>query len=169
MNILSLRKLLASPVPPLHTHYHSQGMLLGNSRSLSERYNGGQARLHQRACGEELLSPTARWPTSTVWDSTSVYSYDSQGQLWQELPDCHTWDSALVMAANKLTTVGGYQDGRGPTNSLASLTGEGKDSKWVELFPRMPTARYDLAAVCRGRNVIAAGGRWWWWQETEYC
>ena len=45
-----------------------------------------------------------------------------------------------------------------PTNSLASLTGEDEDSKWVELFPRMPTARYYLAAVCRGRNVIAAGG-----------
>ena len=90
--------------------------------------------------------------------STSVYSYDSQGQLWQELPDCHSWDSALVMAKDKLTTVGGEQYGRGPTNSLASLTGEGKDSKWVELFPRMPTARRHLAAVCRGRNVIAAGG-----------
>ena len=92
------------------------------------------------------------------YGSTSVYSYDSQGQLWQELPHCHSRYSALVMAANKLTTVGGWQDGR-PTNSLASLTGEGKDSKWVELFPRMPTARYHLAAVCRGRNVIAAGGR----------
>ena len=91
-------------------------------------------------------------------DSTSVYSYDSQGQLWQELPDCHSRYSALVMAKDKLTTVGGEQDGRGPTNSLASLTGEGKDSKWVELFPRMPTARSGLAAVCRGRNVIAAGG-----------
>ena len=88
--------------------------------------------------------------------STSVYSYDSQGQLWQRLPNCHSMNSALVMAANKLTTVGGY-DGR-PTDSLASLTGKGKDSKWVELFPRMPTARYYLAAVCRGRNVIAAGG-----------
>ena len=89
--------------------------------------------------------------------STSVYSYDSQGQLRQRLPSCHSKDSALVMAANKLTTVGGLHDGR-PTNSLASLTGEGKDSKWVELFPRMPTARWGLAAVCRGRNVIAAGG-----------
>ena len=90
--------------------------------------------------------------------STSVYSYDSQGQLWQRLPDCHSEYSALVMANDKLTTVGGYQDGR-PTNSLASLTGEGRRSKWVELFPRMPTARCELAAVCRGRNVIAAGGR----------
>ena len=67
-------------------------------------------------------------------------------------------NSALVMVEQMLTTVGGYQDGRGPTNSLASRTGEGKDSKWAELFPRMPTARFCLAAVCRGRNVIAAGG-----------
>ena len=91
-------------------------------------------------------------------DSTSVYSYDSQGQLWQWLPSCHSRNSALVMADNKLTTVGGRDQDSRPTNSLASLTGEGKDSKWVELFPRMPTARYHLAAVCRGRNVIAAGG-----------
>ena len=90
--------------------------------------------------------------------STSVYSYDSQRQLWRWLPDCHSRNSALVMASNKLTAVGGEQDGR-PTNSLASLTGEGRRSKWVELFPRMPTARYELAAVCWGRNVIAAGGR----------
>ena len=90
--------------------------------------------------------------------STAVYCYESQRQLWRQLPDCPSRDSALVMADNKLTTIGGrVQYGR-PTNSLASLTGEGKDSKWVELFPRMPTARYWLAAVCRGRNVIAAGG-----------
>ena len=88
--------------------------------------------------------------------STAVYCYESQRQLWRQLPDCPSWDSALVMADNKLTTIGGDQ--HGPTNSLASLTGEGKDSKWVELFPRMPTARGFLAAVCRGRNVIAAGG-----------
>ena len=90
--------------------------------------------------------------------SISVYSYDSQGQLWQQLPSCHSRNSALVMADNKLTTVGGTDQHGRPTNSLASLTGEGKDSKWVELFPRMPMARSHLAAVCRGRNVIAAGG-----------
>ena len=90
--------------------------------------------------------------------STAVYCYESQRQLWRRLPDCPSTYSALVMADNKLTTIGGIDPHGRPTNSLASLTGEGKDSKWVELFPRMPTARYDLAAVCRGRNVIAAGG-----------
>ena len=87
--------------------------------------------------------------------STAVYCYESQRQLWRQLPDCPSYYSALVMADNKLTTIGGRDQHGWPTNSLASLTG---DSKWVELFPRMPTARYCLAAVCRGRNVIAAGG-----------
>ena len=90
--------------------------------------------------------------------STAVYCYESQRQLWWQLPGCPSRDSALVMADNKLTTIGGRDQQWRPTNSLASLTGEGKDSKWVELFPRMPTARYYLAAACRGRNVIAAGG-----------
>ena len=90
--------------------------------------------------------------------STAVYCYESQRQLWRQLPDCHSKNSALVMADNQLTTIGGVNQHNRPTNSLASLTGEGKDSKWVELFPRMPMARYYLAAVCRGRNVIAAGG-----------
>ena len=92
--------------------------------------------------------------------STAVYCYESQRQLWRQLPDCPSKVSALVMADNKLTTIGGADQDQQwrPTNSLASLTGEGRRSKWVELFPQMPTARYWLAAVCRGRNVIAAGG-----------
>ena len=90
-------------------------------------------------------------------DSTALYSYKSQQQQWWRLPDCPNMNSALVMAEGRLTTVGG-EEYLQPTNSLASLTGEDEDSKWVELFPRMPTARYYLAAVCKGRNVIAAGG-----------
>ena len=91
--------------------------------------------------------------------STAVYCYESQQQLWRQLPHCPSKDSALVMADNKLTAIGGRDQQWRPTNSLASPTGEGKDSKWVELFPRMPTARCGFAAVCRGRNVIAAGGK----------
>ena len=92
---------------------------------------------------------------------TRVYCYESQQQLWQQLPDCHTEDSALIITAGRLTRIGGRNRHGRPTRSLASLTTcmEDKDSKWVKLFPRMPTARYWLAAVCRGRNVIAAGGR----------
>ena len=88
------------------------------------------------------------------YNSNKIYAYHTEQQLWQSLPHCYSEYSALVVAKNKVTTVGGFQDGQ-PTKSLASLTVEGK---WVELLPPMPTARYFLAAVCRGKNVIAAGG-----------
>ena len=91
--------------------------------------------------------------------STAVYQFEED--QWTALPKCPHYNSALTVVNKQLTTVGGSHGpwgGGGPTNSLASLTGEGKDRKWVKHFPRMPTSRYDLAAVCRGTSLIAAGG-----------
>ena len=93
------------------------------------------------------------------FNSTAVYQFEED--QWTALPECPHYDSALTVVNEQLTTVGGSHGrwGDESTNSLASLTGEGKDRKWVEHFPRMPTSRYDLAAVCRGTSLIAAGGR----------
>ena len=93
------------------------------------------------------------------WLSTAVYQFEEH--QWTALPKCPHYYSALTVVNNQLTTVGGSHGryGRDTTNSLVSLTGEGKDRKWVEHFPRMPTSRSDLAAVCRGTSLIAAGGR----------
>ena len=93
------------------------------------------------------------------WGSTAVYQFEED--QWTALPECPHYLSALTVVNKQLTTVGGSHGPLGvdPTNSLASLTGEGKDRKWVEHFPRMPTSRYLLAAVCRGTSLIAAGGR----------
>ena len=90
--------------------------------------------------------------------STSTAVYQFEEDQWTALPECPYYNSALTVVNKQLTTVGGSHGSGGPTNSLASLTGEGKDRKWVEHFPRMPTSRYDLAAVCRGTSLIAAGG-----------
>ena len=92
------------------------------------------------------------------FNSTAVYQFEED--QWTALPECPHYDSALTVVNKQLTTVGGRHGrlGGDPTNSLASLTGEGKDRKWVEHFPRMPTSRYGLAAVCRGTSLIAAGG-----------
>ena len=91
------------------------------------------------------------------WHSTAVYQFEED--QWTALPECPHYWSALTVVNEQLTTVGGSHGwGGDPTNSLASLTGEGKDRKWVEHFPRMPTSRYRLAAVCRGTSLIAAGG-----------
>ena len=92
------------------------------------------------------------------YGSTAVYQFEED--QWTALPECPHYWSALTVINEQLTTVGGRHGRWGdPTNSLASLTGEGKDRKWVEHFPRMPTSRYCLAAVCRGTSLIAAGGR----------
>ena len=91
------------------------------------------------------------------YGSTAVYQFEED--KWTALPECPHYWSALTVVNEQLTTVGGGHGRYGPTNSLASLTGEGKDRKWVEHFPRMPTSRSHLAAVCRGTSLIAAGGR----------
>ena len=90
--------------------------------------------------------------------STAVYQFEED--QWTALPKCPHYNSALTVVNKQLTTVGGSHGrlGEDLTNSLASLTGEGKDRKWVEHFPRMATSRSDLAAVCRGTSLIAAGG-----------
>ena len=114
-------------------------------------------------------TPEAMWRGSAVSHdkmayfnpcvSTAVYQFEED--QWTALPECPHYNSALTVVNEQLTTVGGSHGwlGGDPTNSLASLTGDGKDRKWVEHFPRMPTSRSHLAAVCRGTSLIAAGGR----------
>ena len=159
MNNLSLRKLLASPqVPPLHTHtLPLTGQATGQQRITIRGIRWRKASDAPASMWRGAAASHGNMAYFNPGDSTALYSYESQQQQWRRLRDCTSKDSALVMIEGRLTTVGGGEYYR-PTNSLASLTGEGEDSKWVELFPRMPTARYYLAAVCRGRNVIAAGG-----------
>ena len=158
MNNLSLRKLLASPVPPLHTHtLPLTGQATGQQRITIRGIRWRKASDAPASMRRGAAASHSNMAYFNPWGSTALYCYESQQQQWRRLPDCPSENSALVMIEGRLTTVGGGEYGR-PTNSLASLTGEDEDSKWVELFPRMPTARHHLAAVCRGRNVIAAGG-----------
>ena len=90
--------------------------------------------------------------------STSVYAFNSEEAKWYVLPDCPHKDSSLVIAKGVLTAVGGKLGPGVPTNSLHGLTGKGRGKKWVENFPRMPTKRYCLTVVCKGRTLIAIGG-----------
>ena len=89
------------------------------------------------------------------YGSRKVYQFDAEEGRWTTLPSCPYRHSAMVVTTAGLTTVGGW-DGRGSTNRLVSLTR--KKQMWVEHFPQMPTSRCHLAAVCRGRTLIAAGG-----------
>ena len=89
--------------------------------------------------------------------STTVHSYDSNTQEWCQLPDAPHTQSTLVVVHHVLTMVGGLISVEA-TDSLLSLTGEGRDKKWLPNLPAMPTKRYNTAAVCSGHSLIVAGG-----------
>jgi N-acetylneuraminic acid mutarotase len=55
---------------------------------------------------------------------------------------------------NLLTTIGGSPI----TNELYSLIGVGKDKRWTNEFPPMPTKRRRTIALCSEKALVVAGG-----------
>ena len=88
---------------------------------------------------------------------TRVHQYHSDTQQWSTLPNLPYTLSSLVMADSKLTSVGGNLSGE-VSDSLLSLTGDGRDGEWLEYFPPMTTKRHLTTAICHGRSLIVAGG-----------
>ena len=87
-----------------------------------------------------------------------VHAYNSTTDTWSRLPDCRTTNTTVAIVNGLLTTVGGAVGGD-YSNKLFSLTGEGRDRKWTEVFPPMTTKRELVIAVTTGRALIVAGGR----------
>ena len=89
--------------------------------------------------------------------SSDVFAYDSEKDDWSKLPECPQYDFGLAIINNLLTAVGGLSRGLfsgGLTNRLVSFSG----SKWVTIFPPMPTKRRWLAVISAQNYLIAAGG-----------
>ena len=89
--------------------------------------------------------------------SCDVFAYDSEKDDWSKLPECPQRDFGLAVINNLLTAVGGEPSGRFSgdyTNRLVSFNG----SKWVTIFPPMPTKRCWLAVISAQNYLIAAGG-----------
>ena len=86
-----------------------------------------------------------------------VHAYNSSTDTWSRLPDCRTTNTTLAIVNGLLTTVGGEVGGNN-NNKLISLTGEGRDRKWTEVFPHMTTKRDRVIAVTTGRALIVAAG-----------
>ena len=78
----------------------------------------------------------------TPHSSNTVYSYQWSTEKWEQLLPCPYENSALVITAGSLTTVGG-RDGRRRTNKLVTL----RQRQWVEEYPPMNTARSSPAVV----------------------
>ena len=89
--------------------------------------------------------------------SCGVFAYDSEKNDWSELPECPQKYFGLAVINNFLTAVGGEPSGHflgNVTNRVVSFNG----SKWVTIFPPMPTKRDQLAVISAQNYLIAAGG-----------
>ena len=88
-------------------------------------------------------------------DSRQVHAYDSTINDWFQLPYYPHESFTLAVVDNLLTAIGGKKAGK-YTNTL--LTIEGRDRKWVETFPPMPTKRSFSCAVSSEASLIVIGG-----------
>ena len=91
------------------------------------------------------------------YGSRDVFAYDSEKDDWSKLPECPQIDFGLAVINNLLTAVGGMTSrlfSEDCTNRLVSFNG----SKWVTIFPPMPTKRYVPAVISAQNYLIAAGG-----------
>jgi len=111
--------------------------------------------------------------SATVWGnmayfrpgfSQCVQAYDSETDMWSDLPVCPKEYFTLIVVKGIVTAVGGWQsstwiDPKTSTDTLLSLIGKkGGRREWVEHFSRMPTKRDLTAVVCSEKALVVAGG-----------
>ena len=87
-----------------------------------------------------------------------VLAYDSTSNKWSELPKCPSHSFSIAVINSLPTAVGGKTANDEVTNSLLSLTDTGKEKKWTERFPPMPTKRWLTSVVCNDKSLVVAGG-----------
>ena len=87
--------------------------------------------------------------------SSKVYSYQNilGKEQWSRLPDNPNSIFGLAVIDGLLTSVGGFN-----SRTLLSLTGEGERRQWSEVFPPMPTTRYNTVCITTGQALVVAGG-----------
>ena len=84
-----------------------------------------------------------------------ICCYNSDTHKWSVLIKCPFMYSALVAVSDLITAIGGCKGKYDvPVSTLLSL----RDDQWNEIFPPMPTKRYDAAAIATKQALIVAGG-----------
>ena len=89
--------------------------------------------------------------------SLLIYAYDFTRGKWSKLPEYPNEKYSLVIIDDYLTIVGGACE-KSMTNQLISLVSDGKQKKWEEHFPPMPTKRCRVGAVFSQGVLVVAGG-----------
>ena len=125
-------------------------------------------RLHWRKCvslagGHDMIRGAATTDGSVAYVNPDginrIYSYSSDRGQWSEILPCKYRYFSMAIVQGLLTVIGGEKIITGqPTNKLLSLSHTGRDTKWMKVFPPMPTKRSQTAAISTGKLLIVAGG-----------
>ena len=98
------------------------------------------------------------------YNTRAVYACDLMSCQWSPpnppfLPECPFDTAAFAIVKGLLTAIGGHLNCHA-TNALHCLVGEeGGEKTWCEeVFPPMPTKRWNTAAACTEKSLIVAGG-----------
>ena len=98
------------------------------------------------------------------YNTRAVYACDLMSCQWSPpnppfLPECPVDTAAFAIVKGLLTAIGGHLNCHA-TNALHCLVGEeGGEKTWCEeVFPPMPTKRWNTAAACTEKSLIVAGG-----------
>ena len=97
-----------------------------------------------------------------IGGTKTMYSYNINGGLWSQLPDCPNSNCSIAVIDNLLTAIGGYFRRQNSkklySNKLYSLKQQTQRLQWVEEFPPMPTKRCLPTSICTETNLTVAGG-----------
>ena len=103
---------------------------------------------------------TSYWGAAAVNGSTAYFSTDYNVYLYTVLEDkwfllahCKYAYFAMAVINDALTTIGGWDDRLGATNTLLSLSG----SSWEEVLPPMPTKRAHPSTAYTPTHLVVAG------------
>ena len=84
-------------------------------------------------------------------DSTTVHVYNSDRNVWSQMPECpQKYYFTLAVVKGLVTAIGGDWYAF-PTNTLISFIGESRKRKLFQHFPPMSTKRCDTTVVCSGK------------------
>ena len=94
-----------------------------------------------------------------------ISTYNCSTKSWSVLPECPTSEFAMVDINGNLTIIGGCSKQTLYSNCLYTFYEDSTGKQyWNDDYPRMPTKRKSVAAICTQSVLVVAGGE----GEGEY-
>ena len=91
-------------------------------------------------------------------DGVQILMFNRASGDWTTLPPCPKHSFSITIVGCLPTTVGGFTEKEGNSNSLLSLSSEGYQRSWQRTYPAMKYGRTCPATVTASNLLVVAGG-----------